>query len=278
MKAATELAQKPAEFLRTTGVSYATFVIILEKVEECVEQFKEQNPLHRRGRKGSLSLSQTLLLTLMYLRQYHTFLSLGQAFSVSESYAHKRYCYMRGVLVQVLDMPAGLLAPAGPLKVAVDVSEQPVERPLKGQRGYYSGKKKAHGQGPDRRLPAHGADSGRLLRQGPPARLPALEAEQVAPPPRDGPLRRPGLPGRRPAPPKVGAALQGQQKAPAHQRAEKAQQGAGGHPGAGGAREPAVQDLPHRQGHLPGQAQELRPELESGGGHQQLENSLPPLK
>ncbi len=60
---------------------------------------------------------------------------------MSESYAHKRYCYMRRILTKVLDMPAGLLAPTGPLKVAVDVSEQPVERPVKGQRHYYSGKK-----------------------------------------------------------------------------------------------------------------------------------------
>ncbi len=142
MITATELAKKPAEFLRTTGVNYATFTIILEKVEDYVKEFKEQNPLSKRGRKGSLGLSQMLLLTLLYMRQYHTFLSLGQAFSVSESYAHKRYCYMRRILTKVLQMPAGLLAPTGPLKVAVDVSEQPVERPVKGQQHYYSGKKK----------------------------------------------------------------------------------------------------------------------------------------
>lgn len=142
MKTVIELAQKPAEFLRTTGVNYATFTIILEKVEEHIKQFKEQHPIHKRGCKGSFSHSQMLLLTLMYMRQYHTFLSLGQAFSLSESYAYKRYCYMRRILTQVLDMPAGLLASTGPLKVAVDVSEQPLERPVRKQRDYYSGKKK----------------------------------------------------------------------------------------------------------------------------------------
>lgn len=141
MKTAIELGSRPAEFLRTTGVNYATFALILEKVEAYVRQCKEQEPVRKRGRKASLGLSQVLLLTLMYMRQYHTFLSLGQAFSVSESYAHKRYCYMRRILTKVLDMPAGLLAPTGPLKVAVDVSEQPVERPVKGQGHYYSGKK-----------------------------------------------------------------------------------------------------------------------------------------
>lgn len=141
MKTALALGEKPAEFLRTTGVNYATFTLILEKVEGYVAQLKEQHPVSKRGRKSSLSLSQVLLLTLVYMRQYHTFLSLGQAFSVSESYAHKRYCYMRRILPKVLAMPAGLLAPTGPLKVAVDVSEQPIERPVKKQREYYSGKK-----------------------------------------------------------------------------------------------------------------------------------------
>lgn len=84
------------------------------------------------------------MLTLMYMRQYQTFLSLGQAFSISESYAHKRYCYMRRILCQVLEMPAtGLLASDQLARVAVDVSGQPIERPLKGQRQYYSGKKKS---------------------------------------------------------------------------------------------------------------------------------------
>ena len=143
MKTALDLGKNATEFQRTTGVNYATFLILLEKVVSYVAQYKEQNPISKRGRKGhSLDLSQVLLLTLMYMRQYHTFLSLGQAFSVSESYTYKRYCYMRSILTKVLDMPAGLLAPTGPLKVAVDVSEQPIERPLKGQRNYYSGKKK----------------------------------------------------------------------------------------------------------------------------------------
>lgn len=143
MIAIAALGKKPAEFQRTIGVNYATFQLMLEKVVCYVAQYKEQYPIHKRGRKSGLGLEQSLLLTLLYMRQYHTFLSLGQAFSVSESYAYKRYCYMRSILVEVLDMPAtGLLAPGKLAKVAVDVSEQPIERPAKGQKQYYSGKKK----------------------------------------------------------------------------------------------------------------------------------------
>lgn len=138
------LGKKPKEFVRTVGISYATFGILLCKVEAHVAQHREQHPISKRGRKSSMSLAQMLLLTLLYIRQYQTFLSLGQAFSVSESYAHKRYCYIRSILTQVLDMPpTGLLESRELEKVAVDVSEQPIERPVKGQKDYYSGKKKS---------------------------------------------------------------------------------------------------------------------------------------
>lgn len=140
-----ELAKRPSDFLRTTGINYTSFQIILAKVEAHISDYKERNPIHKRGLKASLTLSQALLLTLMYMRQYQTFLSLAQAFSISESYAYKRYRSMREVLCQVLDMPATDLLMSGHLnKVAVDVSEQPIERPLKEQKQYYSGKKKAH--------------------------------------------------------------------------------------------------------------------------------------
>ena len=39
MKTAAELAKKPEEFFRTSGVNYATFTIILEKVEGYVKAF-----------------------------------------------------------------------------------------------------------------------------------------------------------------------------------------------------------------------------------------------
>jgi len=45
MKTAQELGGKPAEFLSTTGINYATFSIILEKVACYVAQFKEQHPV-----------------------------------------------------------------------------------------------------------------------------------------------------------------------------------------------------------------------------------------
>lgn len=140
MVSAVKLGENPVIFQRTTGINYTTFELILAKLSSAVSDFKEAHPLSKRGRKTGHDLSADLLLTLLYMRQYPTFLSLGQAFSMSESYAYKRYCYVRQLLPSLLPMPA--LDSRSVSKVAVDVCEQPIERPLKGQTHYYSGKKK----------------------------------------------------------------------------------------------------------------------------------------
>lgn len=166
MLAAAELAKKPKEFLRTTGINYITFLLIEEKIAAYIAAQKQQHPLSQRGRKSKYSLRESLLLTLLYMRQYPTFLSLGQAFAISESYAYKRYCYIRGILLQVLDMPhLALLTSLALNQVVVDVSEQPIERPLQGQKAYYSGKKKAYDKGLAGGLPPDGLDPTGALRQ-----------------------------------------------------------------------------------------------------------------
>ena len=79
--------KKSPDFTRLVGVSYGTFQIILHRLNEQLISYKAENKLRQRGRKSSLSIENQLLLTLIYLRQYHTFLQLGEMFSISESYA-----------------------------------------------------------------------------------------------------------------------------------------------------------------------------------------------
>jgi hypothetical protein len=107
-----------------------------------IARFKAEKPIRRRGRKSSLSIEDQLLLTLIYLRQYHTFLQLGEMFSISESYASKRYEFISSQLLKVLDVPNQKSLEKEDLTVLMDVTEQPVERPVKQQKQYYSGKKR----------------------------------------------------------------------------------------------------------------------------------------
>jgi hypothetical protein len=137
-------AAKPNEFVRLYGLSYGLFDILLGKISRYIDDQKQAHPVSKRGKKSSLSLADQLLLTLVYLRQYHTFLSVGHQFGISESYAQKRFVYMRSVLIKVVGLPDIKQLTFDKLtnKIGIDVSEQPIERPLTNQKQYYSGKKK----------------------------------------------------------------------------------------------------------------------------------------
>lgn len=68
---------------------------------------------------------------------------MANVFGISESYCHKIYCRYSRILVKVETLPNRknlILNP--PETVIIDVTEQPIERPVKGQKSYYSGKKK----------------------------------------------------------------------------------------------------------------------------------------
>lgn len=134
--------QKSSIFVREVGIQLQNFLILVSKLTSYVEKKKEDNPLHKRGKKSSLSLEDMLLLTLYYLRHYPTFAQLGNLFGISESYAFKIYHNTVTILMKVfaLSEPKELLN-ATLEAIIIDVTEQPIERPKKGQQAYYSGKK-----------------------------------------------------------------------------------------------------------------------------------------
>jgi Helix-turn-helix of DDE superfamily endonuclease len=136
-------SKSPEDFTRLVGVSPSTFGIILEKLIVAIEQYRSQKPVRQRGRKSGFSLEDQLLLTLLYLRQYDTLLYLGTQFNISESYAQKRYVFVSSMLLKALDLPDESSLSLSQVHIlATDVTEQPIERPVKGQKKYYSGKKK----------------------------------------------------------------------------------------------------------------------------------------
>lgn len=134
--------KKPAEFQRLVGVNYGTFQIILQKLAKQIERYKNAKPMRKRGIKtSSLSLADQLLLTMLYLRQHHTFLQLAGMFGISESYANKRYHLVNWHLMKALDIPNEKALQETDFNGVIDVTEQEIERPSKDQQSYYSGKK-----------------------------------------------------------------------------------------------------------------------------------------
>jgi len=132
-------------FIRQVGISLVNFQNLLEAVEKEIKARMEKNPLKRRGKKSELALDDRLLLTLLYLRQYPTFDRLGEQFNISESYACKIYHQTSDILVRVLKLQNRKALLEKPVKaILIDVTEQPIERRVCGQKEYYSGKKKRH--------------------------------------------------------------------------------------------------------------------------------------
>ena len=89
-----------------------------------------------------------LLLTLTYLRHYSTFNSLGAMFGISASYANKIFHKTAEYLLKFIrPKKTGALSLDDVCTVVIDVAEQEIERPVKKQKAYYSGKKTTYYEG-----------------------------------------------------------------------------------------------------------------------------------
>lgn len=126
---------KPAQFKRLTGVkreTFTTMVTILCKADKAKRR--------RGGVASKLCVEDRLLLALEYLREYPTYLRLGQNYGVSEGYSFKIHRWVEDTLIK--DKRFALPGRKSLLKsdmeyevILVDASESPVERPKKDNGG-----------------------------------------------------------------------------------------------------------------------------------------------
>lgn len=71
------LKENPRICKRLFGIEFGDYEIILGKVRTELDIFLRENPISNRGLNSDFNTANRLLLTLGYLRQYPTFLSLG---------------------------------------------------------------------------------------------------------------------------------------------------------------------------------------------------------
>jgi hypothetical protein len=157
--------KNPQETKRLIGIDYESFqqlitqAVALEKQNLAInEEGKIRIIKPGGGRKPKLSVTEQILLTLVYLHHLPTFQMLGVQFGVSESTAHNLFHYWSKILRELL--PASLLEQVKKndldwewvkellveWELVVDSSEQVRERPklYQEQKKFYSGKKKNH--------------------------------------------------------------------------------------------------------------------------------------
>jgi len=104
----------PKETKRLVGIDYEQLQQLLTQAEALhqqkraeIERSKVRLNAKGAGCKTKLSVPEQILLTLVYLSQYHTFQYLGIQFGVSESTANNIFHYWLNILTELL--PASLL-------------------------------------------------------------------------------------------------------------------------------------------------------------------------
>jgi len=134
---------KDVIFKRLSGVAPETFELMKSILQ------KEYDKLHSLG--GSppkLTVEDKLNVTLKYLREYRTMESIGFDYGVSKSTVCESIQWVENTLDKdgTFKLPGKKVledAANGIEYVVVDVTESPIQRPKKGQKEWYSGKKNA---------------------------------------------------------------------------------------------------------------------------------------
>jgi hypothetical protein len=119
------------EFRRLTGVKRETFKKMVELLGVARSAKKAFG-----GRPNKLSVEDTLLMTLEYLREYRTYFHISKSYNISEGYAYKLIRWVEDTLIKskTFSLPgrkALLKSDVEYEVILVDSSESPIERPKK---------------------------------------------------------------------------------------------------------------------------------------------------
>ena len=147
------LLKSPSTFRRLTGLTPVAFVRLLADVTQAEEQdrTRRSNRTGRQrkagaGRKSTLPLSDRLLMLLIYYRTYvpHTFLAF--LFGLDDSNVSRSNRRLEPLLAGIFRIPERkvVLGEDEIQELFFDSTERPTNRPVRGQKPFYSGKKKRH--------------------------------------------------------------------------------------------------------------------------------------
>jgi hypothetical protein len=147
------LRTTPKAFRRLTGITPAAFDRLLDQLtpryKEADARRKDRPGRKRKpggGRKHALSLADRLLMLLIYYRTYVTHAFLGFLFAIDDSAVGRNINPLQPLLAGTFRIPERRieLAEDEIRELFFDGTERPTRRPKRGQREFYSGKKKRH--------------------------------------------------------------------------------------------------------------------------------------
>ena len=159
MRSKTErFKRSPRTFRVITGLTVGKFnqlySELLPQYEKAESQRLSKANRQRKsggGRKKELPLEDQLIMLLMYYRLYISQEFLGILFNLHNCNVSRQIKYLEPLLAKIFKIPSrkiklteAELTEEKIIEFFVDATEQPVNRPKKRQKRYYSGKKKRH--------------------------------------------------------------------------------------------------------------------------------------
>ena len=153
MSHAERLLRTPKILRRLTGLTPAAFRRLLAEVTVAGAQARtrrERRPGRQRkagaGRQPALPIADQLLMLRIDYRTYvpHTF--LGFLFDLDDSNVSRTNRRLEPLLAGIVRIPERTVAlgPDGIRELFFAATERPTNRPVRGQKRYYSGEKKRH--------------------------------------------------------------------------------------------------------------------------------------
>ncbi len=141
----SKLHKKTFVFKRITGISLKEFHSIVKKLRP-VFQKKYIKKKKIAGRPyGIQKLENQLICLLIYYRTYTTQLFVGFIFDVDTATVCRTIRRLEPILAKIVRIKKERKISEKELEtLIVDCTEQPIRRPRKRQKKYYSGKKKRH--------------------------------------------------------------------------------------------------------------------------------------
>lgn len=139
------LKRRPKNFQRATGLSLEQFEEIVSRCEPEWETTVIE-PKKLDGRPyGVGNLEDHILSLLLYYRCYITQEFIGMLYGVDDSCVCRSIKRIEPILAKVVAIKKDRTMTQEDLEtIVIDCTEQPIERPKRRQKRYYSGKKKHH--------------------------------------------------------------------------------------------------------------------------------------
>jgi DDE superfamily endonuclease len=153
MTHADRLLRVPATFRRLTGLTPTAFRRLWAEVAAAEDQARDRRaagPGRRRkagaGRKPALPVGDRLLMLLIYYRTYVPHAFLGFLFGIDDSNVSRSNRRLEPLLAGIFRIPERKveLTREEIRELFFDSTERPTDRPVRGQKRFYSGKKRRH--------------------------------------------------------------------------------------------------------------------------------------